>query len=241
MRLGCEAHALDLNPVAHIIQLCTLVYPQKYGKPDPTARGMTGPKNAQGETTWGGLADEVRFWGNWVLDRVRKEIGDLYPPIPDPEVWSTPPEIAFDRETGAWKVVNEGKLKRGVQLAQPPAPTSLLPDDGDDETDDEDDNGSANIGAPALPPGFLQPVAYLWTRTVRCKNPRCSATVPLLKQTWLCKKRDRCTALKIVAPRNSKHVRFEVVDTDAERSWDSTLRASARLATQHARSADGGR
>ena len=44
LRLGCEAYALDLNPVAHIIQLCTLVYPQKYGKPDSTARGMTGPK-----------------------------------------------------------------------------------------------------------------------------------------------------------------------------------------------------
>jgi putative DNA methylase len=51
LRLGCEASALDLNPVAHIIELCTLVYPQKYGKPDTTARGMTGPKNATGETT----------------------------------------------------------------------------------------------------------------------------------------------------------------------------------------------
>ena len=37
LRLGCEAYALDLNPVAHIIELCTLVYPQKYGKPDPDA------------------------------------------------------------------------------------------------------------------------------------------------------------------------------------------------------------
>ena len=54
LRLGCEAYALDLNPVAHIIQLCTLVYPQKYGKPDTSARGMTGPKNEKGETTWGG-------------------------------------------------------------------------------------------------------------------------------------------------------------------------------------------
>src|SRR5581483_2063682 len=59
LRLGCEAYALDLNPVAHIIELCTLVYPQKYGKPDPTARGMTGPENDKGETTWGGLANEV--------------------------------------------------------------------------------------------------------------------------------------------------------------------------------------
>lgn len=34
LRLGCDAHAVDLNPVAHLIELCTLVYPQKYGQPD---------------------------------------------------------------------------------------------------------------------------------------------------------------------------------------------------------------
>src|SRR5262249_47427292 len=32
LRLGCKAHAIDLNPVAHLIELCTLVYPQKYGQ-----------------------------------------------------------------------------------------------------------------------------------------------------------------------------------------------------------------
>ena len=84
LRLGCEAYALDLNPVAHIIQLCTLVYPQKYGKPDPTVRGAAGPKNDQSETTWGGLAKEVHYWGEWVLKKVKSEIGDLYPLIPDP-------------------------------------------------------------------------------------------------------------------------------------------------------------
>ena len=110
--LGCEAYALDLNPVAHIIELCTLVYPQKYGKPDPSVRGMTGPKNDRGETTWGGLAAEVRHWGKWVLDRVYMEIGDLYPPIPDPAIWSKPPTMAFERETGQWKVTEPGKLKR---------------------------------------------------------------------------------------------------------------------------------
>ncbi len=41
LRLGCEAYALDLNPVAHIIELCTLVYQQKYGKPDPNEVGET--------------------------------------------------------------------------------------------------------------------------------------------------------------------------------------------------------
>ncbi|HZZ29150.1 MAG TPA: DUF1156 domain-containing protein [Pirellulales bacterium] len=34
LRLGCEAHAIDLNPVAHLIELCTLVYSQKYGQPN---------------------------------------------------------------------------------------------------------------------------------------------------------------------------------------------------------------
>jgi putative DNA methylase len=29
---------------------------------------MTGPKDAKGQTTWGGLADEVRYWGKWVLE-----------------------------------------------------------------------------------------------------------------------------------------------------------------------------
>lgn len=172
LRLGCEAYALDLNPVAYIIELCTLVYPQKYGKPDPNARGMTGPKNAKGETTWGGLAQEVRYWGNWVLKQVKADIGDLYPLIPDPEF--------------------KGK-KTAVQA--------------------EWFKGQATEDVPA---GYLMPVAYLWTRTVTCKSPHCRASVPLLKQTWLCKKQGRYVALKIVAPRGKKEVRFEVVETYSE-------------------------
>jgi len=176
LRLGCEAYALDLNPVAHIIELCTLVYPQKYGKPDPNARGMTGPKNEKGEATWGGLADEVRYWGKWVLEKVKAEIGDLYPPIPDPE--------------------------RPVQRID--GKTFLLGMDTGD--------------ALTTPAGYLTPVAYLWTRTVTCKNPACGATVPLVRQTWLCKKKGgkkssgRYVALRMVAPNGAKQVRFEVVE-----------------------------
>ena len=29
LRLGCETHAVELNPAAHLIELCTLVYPQR--------------------------------------------------------------------------------------------------------------------------------------------------------------------------------------------------------------------
>jgi putative DNA methylase len=172
LRLGCEAYALDLNPVAHIIELCTLVFPQKYGQPDNTARGMTGPKNEHGETTWGGLAKEVGYWGNWVLKKVKAEIGDLYPLIRDP----------------AYKGKRDAKAAALWQ---------------------EDDDGE-------VPPGYLMPVAYLWTRTVTCKNPTCKATVPLVKQTWLCKKKDRYVALKVVVPREGKRVRFDVVEARTE-------------------------
>jgi putative DNA methylase len=172
LRLGCEAYALDLNPVAHIIELCTLVYPQKYGKPETTARGMTGPKNEKDETTWGGLAEELRYWGNWVLKEVEVEIGDLYPLIPDPEFRGKRKEI------------------QGTFLK-------------------EHDSGD-------LRSGYLVPVAYLWTRTVKCKNPHCGATVPLVRQTWLCKKDGRYVALKMIAPRGQKQVQFEVVEARSE-------------------------
>ena len=172
LRLGCEAYALDLNPVAHIIELCTMVYPQNFGKPDHTAEGMTGPKNAEGEPTWGGLAAEVRYWGDRVLKKAKAEIGDLYPLIPDPEF--------KDGETGVqadW--LNEHGTDEGL-------------------------------------PGYLMPVAYRWTRTVTCKNPNCRATVPLVKQTWLCKKKGRYVALKMVAPKGEKRVRFDIVKAGAE-------------------------
>jgi len=52
---------VDLNPVAHLIELCTLVYPQQFGVPDPAAKGSAK------DGTWAGLAAEVEHWGKWVL------------------------------------------------------------------------------------------------------------------------------------------------------------------------------
>jgi putative DNA methylase len=203
LRLGCEAYANDLNPVAHIIQLCTLVYPQKFGKPDATARGMTGPKNEKGETTWGGLADEVRYWGNWVLEKVRGEIGDLYPAIPDPD-FEPPKKRKGDKDFDAF--------------AEPQHVMGFA--------DDPQQKLKATRG-------YLTPVAYLWTRTVQCKNPNCGATVPLVKQTWLCKKANRSVALKMVAPKGKKRVRFEVVEALTEQGlgFDPTAFSKAGNAT----------
>ena len=34
-------------------------------------------------------------------------------------------------------------------------------------------------------------VAYLWARTIPCQDPKCGATVPLLKTLWICKKMEK--------------------------------------------------
>ena len=69
LRLGCETYAFDLNPVAHIIQLATLVYPQQYAHRPGT----------HGEKPGATLIADVRRWSTWVLEKVKAEIGDLYP------------------------------------------------------------------------------------------------------------------------------------------------------------------
>ncbi len=97
LRLGCETHAVELNPVAHLIELCTLVYPQQYGQPEIRSSNLES-ENWKPETeNWklktenylpglenipraavNPLAEDVRKWGQWVLDRAREEIGHLY-------------------------------------------------------------------------------------------------------------------------------------------------------------------
>ncbi|MBU0491437.1 MAG: DUF1156 domain-containing protein [Chloroflexi bacterium] len=75
LRLGCETHAVELNPVAHLIELCTLVYPQLYGQPE-TRIVQQGSLAVEMEVN--PLAEDVRKWGEWVLERAREEIGHLY-------------------------------------------------------------------------------------------------------------------------------------------------------------------
>ncbi len=192
LRLGCEAHAIDLNPVAHLIELCTLVYPQKYGQPGsrPTpgyikkleaahegedGDGLFSKKDEETEASGDGeidgialtrlpliteaeyqknpLAADVKFWGHWVLEKARDEIGQFYPLDPD---------------------------------------------------------GST-------------PVAYLWARTVKCPNPACGASIPLLRQLWLCKKDKRKVALRMTPDPRTRRCRFEVVEekviNHAHRAW----------------------
>jgi putative DNA methylase len=72
LRLGCEAHAIEYNPVAVLILKCTLEYPQKYGKSERTDQEL----NAMRRNT---LLQDIKKWGNWVLEEAKKEIGRFYP------------------------------------------------------------------------------------------------------------------------------------------------------------------
>src|SRR5262252_8489670 len=82
-RLGLEAFASDLNPVAVLINKAMIEIPPRFaGRPpvNPKARKDTtliarAWKGAQG------LADDVRYYGQWMRDEAEKRIGHLYPKI----------------------------------------------------------------------------------------------------------------------------------------------------------------
>ena len=98
-RLGLEAHASDLNPVAVLINKAMIEIPPKFaGKPPvnpdcnpslPPAGGEM-PKAEGGsarliDKTWRGaegLADDVRYYGKSMRDEAEQRIGHLYPKAP---------------------------------------------------------------------------------------------------------------------------------------------------------------
>ena len=87
-RLGLEAHASDLNPVAVLINKAMIEIPPKFaGRPpvNPEARpGGSSAKASLIERDWTGaqgLAEEVRYYGQWMRDEAERRIGHLYPPV----------------------------------------------------------------------------------------------------------------------------------------------------------------
>ena len=204
MRLGCDVTAMDINPVAWFILKCTLEYPQKLAgqtRPLPEfalkdrefmegflkAKGFKGAglrtfleRLGHGD---GGeiqldlvqyddpileadLAWHVRAWGRWVLARARKELSSYYPTYAEFEPLESNEEF-LSRPSRRLLEVDE----EGVPQVDP------LNAEFDD----------AYLKDKQNPRWIAKPtVAYLWARTVTCKQ--CRATLPLIKTQWLCKK-----------------------------------------------------
>jgi putative DNA methylase len=92
-RLGLEAYASDLNPVAVLINKAMIEIPPKFA-----GRPPVNPKSRADRTLlarqWPGatgLAEDVRHYGQWMRDEAEKRIGHLYPKI------EITPEIAEER------------------------------------------------------------------------------------------------------------------------------------------------
>lgn len=204
MRLGCEATAVDINPVAWFILKCTLEYPQKlagkthplpdfiledesfmeaFYKAHPHLVGRTKKTGRQkekeerqpgffdkpdsGRAPKADLAWHVRAWGRWVLARARRELARLYPTYADFE-----------------------PLAKNYSKPYEKQPSQLVPlrDDGTPDIEVVNAEFSEDYLRDKINPRWVvkPAVAYLWARTVTCKN--CRAVIPLLKTRWLCKK-----------------------------------------------------
>jgi putative DNA methylase len=103
-RLGLDAYASDLNPVAVLINKAMIEIPPKFaGKPpvsaalaqgkasDAFAKMRATTKNEQKWTGAQGLAEDVRHYGAWMREQAQQRIGHLYPQV------EITPELAQDR------------------------------------------------------------------------------------------------------------------------------------------------
>ena len=225
MRLGCDVTAMDINPVAWFILKCTLEYPQQLAgqtRPLPEfaledgefmeaflkAKGFKGASlrtflERLGHGDGGeiqldllqqddpileaDLAWHVRAWGRWVLAKARTELAAYYPTYAEFEPLK--PDEEYE-----------------------PRPVRLL--EVDDEGIPQVDPLNAEFDAaylkdPRNPRWIAKPaVAYLWARTVTCKQ--CRATLPLLKTRWLCKKDRKRVLLKMEPQADQTGVVFGV-------------------------------
>ncbi|MDD6180987.1 MAG: DUF1156 domain-containing protein [Desulfovibrionaceae bacterium] len=81
-RLGLQAHAHDLNPVAVLINKAMIEIPPRFAGSapvNPDARGSLGQDRVWRGVT--GLAEDVRYYGQWMKEEAFRRIGHLYPRV----------------------------------------------------------------------------------------------------------------------------------------------------------------
>lgn len=84
-RLGLEAHAHDLNPVAVMINKAMIEIPPKFAGQAPVNPEARAQLDASGGWTGAkGLAEDVRYYGEWMKQQAFQKIGHLYPKVKVP-------------------------------------------------------------------------------------------------------------------------------------------------------------
>jgi putative DNA methylase len=82
-RFGLECYASDLNPVAVLINKAMIEIPPKFAGRAPVNPAARKDKTLIAKTWRGaqGLAEDVRYYGQWMRDEAEKRIGHLYPKV----------------------------------------------------------------------------------------------------------------------------------------------------------------
>ena len=86
-RLGLEAHASDLNPVAVMINKAQIEIPPRFAnRPPVNPRDRQRMSSGEGWKGAAGLAADVRYYGEWMREKAWERIGHLYPTYKDETV-----------------------------------------------------------------------------------------------------------------------------------------------------------
>ncbi|MEQ8652019.1 MAG: DUF1156 domain-containing protein [Kiloniellales bacterium] len=89
-RLGLPAYGSDLNPVAVMIGKAMIEIPPKFKDMPPI---HPGPKERTHYRNAEGLAEDVKYYGEWIREKARERIGNLYPQV------ALPPESGGGKAT----------------------------------------------------------------------------------------------------------------------------------------------
>jgi len=234
MRLGCEATAIDINPVSWFILKCTLEYPQKLAwqkrtlpvfilQDDEFMRAFFADFKRYGKAE---TSAAIKRLHDRLKKRTKANTTDAQGGLPFPADRADSDELQANlawhvRAWGRWVLAH---AKRELAQFYPTyadyepldknkipferQSTRLVPlrDDGMPDVEALNSEFSHDYLADTRNPRWVAKptVAYLWARAVQCKN--CRTTIPLLKTRWLCKKKDgnRQRVLLTVEPSNDR-------------------------------------
>lgn len=175
VRLGCNVIANDYNPVAHLIERCTVEFPYKYGRPGEVevtieeARRMRIYEKIFPETDMDVIAEPQLNYGemnpseNWFELNFGK--ARLISNKNEKITLEVSNKLLFDVERHAKGILE--RLREKIDYLYPR---------GKDEN---------NI------------VGYLWARTTPCSNPSCGKQIPLLRSLLVCDKKGKRIAVTL--------------------------------------------
>ncbi len=187
-RLGLEAHGSDLNPVAVLITKAMIELPPKFANQPPV-----NPEGRENHLkTWRGaqgLADDVRYYGQWMREEAEKRIGHLYPKVKAYRDPNTGEYFSKDQVEVMWAEENRLLETKETLFTHP---SKLVEEE-------------------------LTVIAWLWARTVPSPDPAAKgAHIPLVRSFVLSSKKGREVWAKPIIDKASLSLSFEISNKNVD-------------------------